>query len=129
MRRLSRACAGRLTAEGLDLRVEPVRPGVTTNEIDRLAFGFALGHGADPASFDDRGFPKPVCTSIDQVVCHGIPDGRPRKEGDIVDLDRALILDGWHPGLLAHARGRRGSEAGREVFTPSPAGRPRPPGR
>ena len=88
--------AGRLTAQALDMLVEHVRPGVTTQAIDALAFEFALDHGAYPACLDYRGYRKTVCTSINHVVCHGIPDDKPLREGDIVNVDVTLILDGWH---------------------------------
>ena len=88
--------AGRLTAEALDLLTEHVRPGVTTEALDRLIFDFAMDHDAYPASLDYRGFTKSICTSINHVVCHGIPDDKPLREGDIVNVDVTLIVDGWH---------------------------------
>ena len=88
--------AGRLAAESLDLLTEHVRPGVTTNTLDRLMFDFAVANGAFPATLDYRGFTKSICTSINHVVCHGIPDDKPLREGDIVNIDATLILDGWH---------------------------------
>lgn len=88
--------AGRLVAECLDMLTEHVRPGVTTETIDRLAFEFAMDHGALPATLMYRGYKKSTCTSINHVVCHGIPSDKPMKEGDIVNIDVTLILDGWH---------------------------------
>ena len=88
--------AGRLTAEVLDLLVEHVRPGVTTEFLDNLVFDFAISHGAYPAPLDYRGYRKSICTSINHVVCHGIPERKPLREGDIVNIDVTLILDGWH---------------------------------
>jgi methionyl aminopeptidase len=88
--------AGRLTAEALDLLVEHVRPGVTTEFLDKLVFGFAMDHGAYPAPLLYRGYPKSICTSINHVVCHGIPNDKPLREGDLVNIDVTLILDGWH---------------------------------
>jgi methionyl aminopeptidase len=88
--------AGRLTAEVLDMRVEHVRPGVTTEFLDNLVFDFAISHGAFPAPLDYRGYRKSICTSINHVVCHGIPDRKPLRDGDIVNIDVTLILDGWH---------------------------------
>ncbi len=88
--------AGRLTAEALDLLTEAVKPGVTTESLDKLVFTFAMDHGAYPASLDYRGFRKSICTSINHVVCHGIPDEKPLREGDIVNIDVTLIVDGWH---------------------------------
>jgi methionyl aminopeptidase len=88
--------AGRLTAEALDLMVDLVKPGVTTEAIDRLAFTFAMDHGAYPATLQYRGYTRSCCTSINHVVCHGIPDDKPLREGDIVNIDVTLIVDGWH---------------------------------
>jgi methionyl aminopeptidase len=88
--------AGRLTAEVLDMLVEHVRPGVTTEFLDNLVFDFAISHGAFPAPLDYRGYRKSICTSINHVVCHGIPERKPLREGDIVNIDVTLILDGWH---------------------------------
>jgi methionyl aminopeptidase len=88
--------AGRLAAEVLDLLTDHVRPGVTTDFLDNLVFDFAMSHGAYPAPLDYRGYRKSICTSINHVVCHGIPDRKPLREGDIVNIDVTLILDGWH---------------------------------
>ncbi len=88
--------AGRLVAECLDMLTEHVRPGVATEMIDRLVFEFAMDHGALPATLMYRGYKKSTCTSINHVVCHGIPSDKPMKEGDIVNIDVTLILDGWH---------------------------------
>jgi len=88
--------AGQLAAEALDLLVDAVAPGVTTESLDRLVFQFAMDHKALPAPLNYRGFPKSICTSINHVVCHGIPGPKPLKEGDIVNIDVTLIVDGWH---------------------------------
>ena len=88
--------AGRLTAEALDLLVPLVRPGVTTDELDRVIVEFARDHHAVPAPLNYRGYPKAICTSINHVVCHGIPNDKPLREGDIVNIDVTLIVDGWH---------------------------------
>ncbi len=87
---------GRLAAQALDLLIEEVRPGVTTNALDKIVYDFAMDHGAYPAPLDYRGYRKSICTSINHVVCHGIPDDKPLKEGDIVNIDVTFILDGWH---------------------------------
>jgi len=87
---------GRLAAEALDMLVGEARPGVTTNALDALVYAFALDHGAYPAPLDYRGYRKSICTSVNHVVCHGIPDDKPLKEGDIVNIDVTFILDGWH---------------------------------
>jgi methionyl aminopeptidase len=90
------AKAGRLVAEALDLLSEHVRPGVTTEELDDIIFGFAMAHDAVPAPLNYRGFPKSICTSLNHVVCHGIPGPRALREGDILNIDVTLIVDGWH---------------------------------
>jgi methionyl aminopeptidase len=88
--------AGRLTAEALDLLCSHVRPGVTTDALDRLVVEFARDHGAVPAPLNYRGFTRAICTSINHVVCHGIPNDKPLREGDVVNIDVTLIVDGWH---------------------------------
>ncbi len=88
--------AGQLTARALDLLVEHAQPGVTTGKLDDLVFEFARDHGAYPATLFYRGYTRSICTSINHVVCHGIPNDKPMREGDIVNIDVTLILDGWH---------------------------------
>ena len=88
--------AGRLTAEALDMLTAHVKPGVTTEELDQLVFDFAVAHGAYPAPLDYRGYRKSICTSLNHVVCHGLPDRKPLREGDIVNIDVTLIVEGWH---------------------------------
>jgi methionyl aminopeptidase len=88
--------AGQLVAACLDMLVPEVRAGISTDHIDHLVFEFAMDHGAMPATLMYRGYGKSTCTSINHVVCHGIPNDKPLKEGDIVNVDVTLILDGWH---------------------------------
>jgi methionyl aminopeptidase len=88
--------AGRLAAETLDMIAPHVRPGVTTGELDRLCHEFILDHGAHPAPLNYRGFPKSTCISINHVVCHGIPGERRLLDGDILNIDVTVILNGWH---------------------------------
>ena len=88
--------AGQLAAEALDMLCEHVVPGVTTGALDEMIFDFAEAHNAIPAPLNYRGFPKSICTSINHVVCHGIPGKRVLKAGDIVNIDVTLIVDGWH---------------------------------
>jgi methionyl aminopeptidase len=88
--------AGKLAAEALDLLTEYVRPSTTTEALDTLVFDFAMAHDAYPAPLDYRGYRKSICTSINHVVCHGIPERKPLREGQIVNIDVTLILDGWH---------------------------------
>ncbi|MGE0583499.1 MAG: type I methionyl aminopeptidase [Flavobacteriaceae bacterium] len=88
--------AGQLTARALDMLAAEVAPGVTTARIDRLVYEFAADNGALPATLDYRGYRYSTCTSINHVVCHGMPNDKPLREGDIVNIDVTLILDGWH---------------------------------
>ena len=88
--------AGQLAAATLDMITPHVRPGVTTLALDRLCHDFIVSHGAQPAPLNYRGFPKSICTSINHVVCHGIPGERRLVEGDILNIDVTVILDGWH---------------------------------
>jgi methionyl aminopeptidase len=88
--------AGALAAATLDFITPHVRPGITTGELDRLCHEFTVDHGAIPAPLNYRGFPKSICTSVNHVVCHGIPGERRLVEGDIVNIDVTPILEGWH---------------------------------
>ena len=88
--------AGQLAAAALDLLVPHVVPGVTTQRLDDLVLQFALDHGAMPATLNYRGYTHSICTSVNHVVCHGIPSPKPLREGDIVNVDVTLIFDGWH---------------------------------
>jgi len=88
--------AGRLAAETLDFITDHVKPGVTTNQLDQLCADFAAERGAISAPLNYRGFPKSICTSINHVVCHGIPSDRVLEEGDVVNIDVTPILDGWY---------------------------------
>jgi len=88
--------AGRLAAEVLDLMVPLVKPGVTTEALDKVAYDYVVSHGAIPACLGYRGYRHTVCTSINHVVCHGIPGDKPLRDGDIVNIDVTVILDGWH---------------------------------
>jgi methionyl aminopeptidase len=88
--------AGRLAAEILDALVPHVVPGVTTETLDDLILAQMRAAGAIPATLGYRGYMKSSCTSINHVVCHGIPGDRVLKEGDIVNIDVTPILDGWH---------------------------------
>ena len=88
--------AGQLAARCLDEVAGLIRPGVTTEDIDRFVFEFAVEHSALPATLGYRGYWKSSCTSINHVVCHGIPGHKPLRESDIVNVDVTLILGGWH---------------------------------
>lgn len=88
--------AGKLAAEVLDMITEHVQPGVTTEHLDDLCRKFIEKNGAIPAPLNYKGFPKSICTSINHVVCHGIPGEKALQNGDIVNIDVTVILDGWH---------------------------------
>ena len=88
--------AGRLAAEVLDLMVPEVAPGVTTARLDALAYHYVIDHGAIPACLGYRGYRHTLCTSLNHVVCHGIPGDKPLRDGDIVNIDVTVIVDGWH---------------------------------
>ena len=88
--------AGRLAAETLDFITPHVQPGVRTEDLDRLCADFIRGHGAIAAPLNYRGFPKSICTSINHVVCHGIPGEKKLRAGDILNIDVTVIVDGWH---------------------------------
>ena len=102
-------CGGLSTRMGTDKALLPfhgrtlleqvaaqVRAGVTTDELDELAHDTYVAHGAYPSTLHYQGFPKSICTSVNEVVCHGIGDDRPLREGDIVNLDVTAYLDGMH---------------------------------
>jgi len=88
--------AGRLAAECLDMLAPLVQPGVTTETLDNAAREFIMDNGALPACLGYRGYKHTICTSINHVVCHGIPAPKPLKNGDIVNIDVTVIVDGWH---------------------------------
>jgi methionine aminopeptidase type I len=89
--------AGRLAADVLDMIGDYVKPGVTTGELDRICHDYITGvQGAIPAPLNYRGFPKSICTSVNHVVCHGIPGDRKLKAGDAVNIDITVIKDGFH---------------------------------
>ena len=88
--------AGRLVIETLDLVEKTLRPGMETEEINTLVHDFTLKHGARPAPLHYRGYPKSVCVSVNEVICHGIPGSRVLNDGDIVNVDVTSILDGYY---------------------------------
>jgi methionyl aminopeptidase len=88
--------AGRLAAEVLDLLAPEVKPGVSTAYLDKLAYDYVVSHGAIPACLGYRGYRHTLCTSINHVVCHGIPNDKPLRDGDIVNIDVTVIVDGYH---------------------------------
>jgi len=88
--------AGRVAREVLDIAGRAVRPGITTDEIDNIVHEEALKRGAYPSPLNYHGFPKSCCTSVNEVICHGIPDDRKLKEGDVVNVDITCYLNGYH---------------------------------
>jgi methionyl aminopeptidase len=88
--------AGRLAAQAVVLAGEHCKPGVTTDEIDRVVHEFLCDHGAYPSTLGYRGYPKSCCTSLNEVICHGIPDSTVISDGDIVNVDVTAFLDGVH---------------------------------
>jgi methionyl aminopeptidase len=88
--------AGTLAAQALAEVGRHVEPGVTTDELDRIGHEYLVAHGAYPSTLGYRGFPKSLCTSVNEVICHGIPDSRVIQDGDIVNVDITAYLDGVH---------------------------------
>ncbi len=106
--------AGQLAAETLDMITPHVRPGVSTGELDRLCHDFMVAHGATPATLGYRGYQHSSCTSINHVVCHGIPGERRLIEGDILNIDVTVVLDGWHGDTSRmYAAGQPSTRAGK----------------
>jgi len=88
--------AGRLAAQALVAVSEHIAPGVTTDELDQFGHDFLCGHGAYPSTLGYRGYPKSLCTSINEVICHGIPDSTELRDGDIVNVDITAFIGGVH---------------------------------
>jgi methionyl aminopeptidase len=91
---MRRACA--LAASTLNYVIPSIQPGVTTEQLNDLCHEFIIKQGATPAPLHYRGFPKSICTSVNHVVCHGIPSSKKLKIGDIINIDVTVILEGWH---------------------------------
>jgi methionyl aminopeptidase len=88
--------AGRVAADVLRATSDALRVGVTTDELDAVCHQATIEHGAYPSPLNYHGYPKSICTSVNEVICHGIPDSRPLSDGDIVNLDVTVYLDGVH---------------------------------
>ena len=88
--------AGNLAADTLDEVTSYITPGVTTNKIDKICYEFIKDNGGYSAPLFYRGFPKSCCTSVNHIVCHGIPTNKYLKEGDIINVDVTAIVNGWH---------------------------------
>lgn len=88
--------AGKLAAQAMHEAAKAIAPGVTTDELDRVGHEFLLDHKAYPSTLGYRGFPKSLCTSVNEVICHGIPDARPLEDGDLVKIDITAYIGGVH---------------------------------
>lgn len=88
--------AGRLAAQATQLVGEHAKPGITTDELDRIAHEFLIKNGAYPSTLGYRGYPKSICASLNEVICHGIPDDTVLQDGDILNIDITAYLDGMH---------------------------------
>ena len=93
--------AGQIAAQALQVVGEALRPGVTTDELDRIGHDFIISRDAYPSCLGYMGFPKSLCTSINEVICHGIPDDRPLEDGDIINVDITAYYDGVHGDTCA----------------------------
>ena len=98
--------AGRIAAGALAEAGKAVAPGVTTDELDRIAHDYMVDHGAYPSTLGYKGFPKSCCTSLNEVICHGIPDSTVVADGDIVNIDVTAYIDGVKPGRALSVVGR-----------------------
>ena len=88
--------AGRLAAQAMHAAAAIIKSGVTTDDLDQVVHEFLIEHGAYPSTLGYRGFPKSCCTSVNEVICHGIPDARPLVDGDIVKIDVTAFIGGVH---------------------------------
>jgi methionyl aminopeptidase len=88
--------AGRIAARAMEAAAAAIAPGVTTDELDRIGHEYMLDHGAYPSTLGYRRYPKSLCTSVNEVICHGIPDDRPLDDGDIVNIDITCFINGVH---------------------------------
>jgi len=93
--------AGRIAAQAVETVAAALRPGITTDELDAIGHEFLVAHDAYPSALGYRGFPKSICTSINEVICHGIPDDTELRDGDIVKIDITAYRDGMHGDLCA----------------------------
>ena len=93
--------AGRIAAQAMRGAAKAIKPGVTTDDLDQVVHQFLIDHGAYPSTLGYRGFPKSCCTSVNEVICHGIPDARPLEDGDIVKIDVTAYINGVHGDTCA----------------------------
>jgi methionyl aminopeptidase len=92
---------GRIAAQAMHAAAAAISPGITTDDLDRVVHEFLIDHRAYPSTLGYRGFPKSCCTSVNEVICHGIPDARPLQEGDIVKIDVTAYIGGVHGDTCA----------------------------
>ena len=88
--------AGKLAAQAIELVGKSIKPGMTTNDLDVIAHEFIISNGAYPSTLGYRGYPKSICSSLNEVICHGIPDDTVLEDGDIINIDITCYLDGFH---------------------------------
>lgn len=88
--------ACRLAAQTLEMIAGKITVGITTNQLDKWCHDFIINNGGHPACLNYNGYPKSICTSVNQVVCHGIPNEKPLKNGDIINVDLVVEMDGYH---------------------------------
>jgi methionyl aminopeptidase len=93
--------AGRIAAQAMRGAATAIKPGMTTDDLDQVVHQFLIDHGAYPSTLGYRGFPKSCCTSVNEVICHGIPDARPLEDGDIVKIDVTAYINGVHGDTCA----------------------------
>ena len=93
--------AGRIAAQAVETVAAALRPGITTDELDAIGHEFLVAHDAYPSALGYRGFPKSICTSVNEVICHGIPDDTVLADGDVVKIDITAYVDGMHGDLCA----------------------------
>ena len=105
--------AGRIAAQAIHAAAAVISPGVTTDDLDRVVHEFLIGHRAYPSTLGYRGFPKSCCTSVNEVICHGIPDARPLEDGDLVKIDVTAYIGGVHGDTCATFYCGEVDEAGR----------------
>lgn len=91
--------AGRIASRAIDAASAEIRPGITTDALDRIIHDYVISHGAYPSTLGYRGFPKSCCTSVNEVICHGIPDSTVLRDGDLINIDVTAYLDGYHGDL------------------------------
>lgn len=88
--------AGKIAAQAIALVGQSCRPGISTDELDEIAHDFVISQGAYPSTLGYRGYPKSICSSINEIICHGIPDNTVLQDGDIINIDITAYLDGYH---------------------------------